>query len=99
MCPLFSKLKGDIETNERSFLFGVKPPAAVRQLTTKINSAAVMLVAPESAAAVPVSAADDLLAAVSAAVQAAVQQSLNDRAGDVARFRPTLVNCCVGPRP
>ena len=71
-CPLFSKLKGDVETNERSFFFGVKPPAAVRQLATKTNSAAVMLVAPESspAAAVPVAAADDLLAAVSAAVQA-----------------------------
>ena len=83
VCPLFSKLKGDIETNERSFFFGVKPPAAVRQLANKTNSAAVMLVAPESspAAAVPVAAAEDLLAAVSAAVQAAVQQSLNDRAG------------------
>ena len=71
-CPLFSKLKGDVETNERSFFFGVKPPAAVRQLATKTNSAAAMLVAPESspAAAVPVAAADDLLAAVSAAVQA-----------------------------
>ena len=54
----------------------VSKPAAVRQLAGKPNPAALTLES-SPAAAVSVSAPDDILAAASEAVQAVVQQSLN----------------------
>ena len=85
VCPLFSKLHNDVETNPQSFFFGVCPPAAVRQLSSKPGAAAVMLVTPEPPRpdTTPTSTAPpaDLVAAVTAAFQVALQQSLNGKAG------------------
>jgi len=83
VCPLFSKLHNDVETNPQSFFLGVRPPAAVRQLSSKPGAAAVMLVTPEPPRpeAAPPAPPADIVAAVTAAFQVALQQSLNGRAG------------------